>query len=245
MSYQRLKYIFILSIVFAFPKNSLSIPIYEYEISIQAQTSADVGAINIQGSITNTGNVALTTQWVGTSAPSNVQITACGAECLYFDQLLGVVIEPNETFDISWLSGFQLEDPNILNGRFFEGAIGMVPVNSDWNWMLVDLNPFKVSSEFILGDIDIDLPWNSFIVNSENTIGYIEGTKLVDVPEPDTFTLLLTSLLILIFTKWGPQIKDNKRGSEATAPAIAPYLHPCKNNRGQKIIGVQNNRGLK
>lgn len=181
-----------------------AIPLFEYELWMQAQTSLDQGSLEIHGRIVNTGTVALDlTRYWGALAglPSHLNDTTCGLSCVH-EQLAGVILYPGSTLDIVWLSGTQEQDLSRRAGALLEGSLGFIPYGSDWHWAQGGYLPeLQVSSEWVNGPADPTTPFNNVVINLDVAGQYIESTPLISVPEPSSILLLLSGLIALVFWK--------------------------------------------
>lgn len=181
-----------------------ALPVFEYEIWMQSETSLDIGNIKVQGQIVNTGMVSLdlTAQWSALGGtPSNLNSTTCGLECLNA-QLNEKVLNPGGTFYFTWLSGTQEENLSNRSGELLSGSVGLIPLGSDWNWTSGGFIPeLLVSSVWVNGPADTTLQFNKTKINLEVAGQYINSSPLASVPEPNTLLLLGSGIVWIGFVR--------------------------------------------
>ena len=179
--------------------------IFEYEIWMQAETSLDIGPIDVLGRVVNTGTAILdrSSKWAALGGkPSNLSSTTTGLEYVN-EQLNGGILNPGESFPFVWLTGTQEQDLQSWSGDLLEGSFGLIPYGSDWHWTQGGFIPeLLVHSTFVNGPADTSLPFNKVVINLETAGQYINGTPLeAPIPEPASLFLLSFGLLGTGFLK--------------------------------------------
>jgi len=152
--------------------------VFEYEIYMQAETSLDIGPIEVQGRVVNTGTVSidLSAQWGALGGlPSNIGATTTGLSNVH-DQLNGLTLAPYESLDFIWLSGTQEQNLESYAGDLLSGSFGLIPLGSDWHWTSGGFIPeLLVSSEWVNGPADTSLPSNKVVINLEILVIILKG----------------------------------------------------------------------
>lgn len=192
------KILCILVFLFILPIFAHASFIFEYEIWMQAQTSLDIGSIEVLGSVYNTGAVTinLSPQWSALGGkPSNLNQTT--TDLSYVNQQLsgGGMLGVGENFPFIWLTGTQEQNLSSWEGDLLSGSFGLIPYGSDWYWTSGGFIPeLLVNSEFVNGPADTSLPFNRVVINLESAGQYI-NTPTPLIPEPSSLFLLSFGLL--------------------------------------------------